>query len=130
MKWTEDLSVGVKIIDDQHKKLIEIINVAYNSDLQKDFEKGEEVFRDLIEYTRVHFTTEKDFFEKCIYPGAEEHIVEHMALIEKLLEFKDKFDERSLDFHEFLEFLKTWLEDHLKVMDHKYVESFKTCGLK
>jgi len=130
MEWSEELSVGVAIIDEQHKKLLDIVNMAHESDLNKDKEDGEKVFAELIEFARVHFTTEEDFFKKCKYSGAGEHIAEHVSLIEKLLMFKDKFDKGECDCHEFLEFLKVWLEDHLKVMDHKYVGSFHACGLK
>lgn len=130
MKWDKSLSVGVQEIDKQHQKLIEIINRAYDTDLKRNKEVGEEILSDLIEFTRVHFTTEENYFKKCNYGGASEHIAEHMKYIEKILKFQDNFANGKCDCVELMEFLKAWLVNHLKVMDFKYIETFKRCGLK
>jgi hemerythrin len=110
--------------------LIEIINEAYDSNFGEDKEKSNEIFNELIEFVRVHFSTEEKYFEKCNYSGAEEHIAEHLKLIEKVLGFKSEFDKGECDCSVFLNFLKDWVEDHLKVMDQEYVSCFKECGLR
>jgi len=130
MEWTPELSVGVQEIDDQHKKLIEIVNRAHEVNLTEEKEKGGDILSELIEFVRVHFTTEEKYFEKCKYPGAEEHIAEHVKLTQKVLEFKTKYDAGECNCEEFLNFLKVWLVEHLKTMDQKYVENFRVCGLK
>ena len=131
IEWTPDLSVHVKKIDDQHKKLFDIINQIYElSDFEKTKEKLDKVLNELIEYTRVHFSTEEKYFEKCNYPGTEEHIAEHMKLIEQVLDFKRRFDNDEDIISEFLDFIKSWLDDHLKTMDQKYVKNFEECGLE
>ena len=130
MQWTQNLSVGVKEIDEQHKKLIEIVNKAHEIDLNEDKEKGNEIFKELIEYVRVHFSTEEKYFEQCNYPGAEEHIAEHALLTEKVLKFKDEYDKGECDCEKFLNILKEWLENHLVKIDQLYVDNFKACGLK
>jgi hemerythrin-like metal-binding protein len=128
VEWTSDLSVGVKEIDDQHKKLFELTNEAYE---KKGEKKGiNEIFNGLMEYIRVHFTTEEDFFTKCGYDKAEEHIQEHLQFIEDVLDFKKRFDDDDDIIDEFLNFLKEWWVHHLKVVDHQYVENFKACGLR
>jgi len=128
MEWAPELSVGVKEIDDQHKKLVEIINKANEISLEK--EKGSKVLNELIEFVRVHFGTEEKYFKQTNYLGSEEHILEHARLIEKVLEFKTKHEEGKCPCDEFLKFLKKWVENHLKIMDRKYVETFKEYGLK
>ena len=130
INWTDDLSVGVKKIDEQHKKLIEIINKAHETNLVDDKKKGNEIFNELIEFIRVHFTTEEKYFEQCNYSGAEEHIAEHMKYTEKVLKFKTDYDAGSCNCGEFLDFLKEWLTNHLIKMDQLYVPTFKKCGLK
>ena len=129
-KWTKDLELGFKKIDEQHKQFIGIINRAYEAKLDKDKKIGNEILNELIEFTRVHFTTEEKYFEKCNYSGAGEHIAEHIKLTEKVLRFKDNFDSGKCNCGEFLEFLKEWVEKHLKTMDKKYVETLKECGVK
>lgn len=130
MEWSDELSVKVKEIDEQHKELIEIINQAHKINMGEDKKKGNEILNKLIEFTRVHFTTEEKYFKKCKYPKSEEHIVEHVELIEKVLKFKRDYEIGKCNCEEFLGFLKDWLENHLKVMDMKYVDNFQKCGLK
>ena len=67
MNWDESLSVHVKKIDDQHKKLIHIINRAHDTNLLEDREEGDKILNELLEFTRVHFSTEEKYFEKCNY---------------------------------------------------------------
>ena len=57
IKWNKSLSVKVKEIDDQHKKLVELINQAYEF---KDSKKLGDILNELIEFTRVHFSTEEN----------------------------------------------------------------------
>ena len=40
------------------------------------------------------------------------------------MKFKERFDNGEKVLHELTEFLKEWLEDHLKVQDHKYSDYF------
>ncbi|MBT4165994.1 hemerythrin family protein [archaeon] len=130
MKWSDELGVNVKEIDEQHKKLFEIINRAHEGAINKDKKEGNDVLNELIEFVRVHFSTEEKYFEKCNYSGAKEHIAEHLKLTEKVLKFKNDFDKGECDCSAFLDFLKSWIEEHLKVMDMKYVSEFKKCGLR
>lgn len=133
IEWTEKLSVNVKKIDKQHQELFAIIQKAYDASV---FEKKKSkitlnrVFNDLIEYVRVHFSTEEKYFDKCGYEFAGEHIAEHLKYIQKTLELKRRFDKEEDITKEFLDFLKTWWLSHVKIHDMKYVQNFKECGLK
>ena len=127
MKWNDSLSVKVKEIDEQHKNLVEIVNKIYEC---KDSKKISNLLNELVEFTRVHFSTEENYFEKYNYPDKEHHMDEHANLIEKVLHFKDKLDAGQDIIEEFLTFLKEWLEIHLKTTDHDYVAFFQKMGLK
>ena len=127
IKWNKKLSVKVKERDDQHKKLVELINQAYEF---KDSKKLGDILNELIEFTRVHFSTEEKYFEKYNYPGTNEQMAEHANLIEKVLKFKDNLEAGQNIAEEFLIFLKEWLEIHLKKIDHKYIKFFQKVGLK
>ena len=58
--WTSDLSVGIELIDGQHKMLIKHLN-----DLSQSLESGEgpakiaTTLNFLIDYTNFHFTAEE-----------------------------------------------------------------------
>lgn len=119
IKWQEKFSVGVKEIDNQHKHFIRILNGVHNK-----FEKGDEDLGDelneLIEYARIHFSTEEKYFAEWKYPGSDEHKVIHAQLILDVLKFGERFDKGEKVLKELTEFLKRWLELHLKVYDGKY----------
>ena len=128
IEWDESLSMGIADIDAQHKHFIGIINQTYRAHLEKNKELMNETLNDLIEYARIHFSTEENYFEKWDYPYSEEHIKEHEKLLLKTLEFRDKFDSGKCDCNKFLEFLKDWLENHLKTHDKKYSKYFMEKG--
>ncbi|MBS3087064.1 hemerythrin family protein [Candidatus Pacearchaeota archaeon] len=130
IKWSESVSVHVEEIDNQHKKLLGLINWAHDIDWDKDKEKGNRILNELIEFARVHFTTEENYFAKCNYGGAEAHVAAHMGYIAKVLLLYRNFQNGTCSADDVLNFLKSWWEDHLIKMDHKYVENFRACGLK
>lgn len=132
IKWNPKLSVKVKKIDEQHKKLVNIINKVHSMEQSnKNKEELVVVLNELVEFSRVHFETEEKYFRKFKYEGATEHIREHEDLIRKALEFYKRFSKQGVKIlPQFLVFLKAWLEDHLIKMDQKYVKCFQDCGLK
>lgn len=127
IKWTKELSVGIDKIDQQHMKLIAIINKVQSMfESNKSKNQLEEVLNELVEFARIHFTTEEEYFIKWNYPYTEEHKAEHGRLILKVLQFKDKFDKTGVKIiPDLLNFLKDWLENHLKKHDFKYANYFK-----
>jgi len=128
--WTPKLSVGIKRIDDQHKEFITLINQS-----QKFAETGKSMrfnksLTELLDFARVHFSTEEDIFNKYKYPFAQEHNIEHFKLTEKVINFYDRAKRDENIGEEFLLFLKDWLENHLKTHDQKYAKYFKENKIK
>lgn len=126
--WSKNLAIGLKDIDNQHKNFIGLINNAYLAHLKKDKTLMEENLNELMEFARIHFTTEENYFKKWNYPYAKEHMAEHEKIIIQILKFKDSFDIGKCDCEKFLIFLKDWLENHLKNHDFKYKDYFKEKG--
>ena len=77
-EWDASYSINVKKIDEQHKMLIEHINNL--SDAMR-FRKGKEylaaVLDGLVDYARVHFASEENYFDKFDYPDSSVHKEEH-----------------------------------------------------
>lgn len=119
MKWQKKFETGIKEIDEQHKKLIEMIN-----SVEKSFDL-KELFSELIEYSRVHFTTEEALFKEYDYPKSREHILEHQKIIQNIL----KLEGEDLESNEIKETLMDILENHLLTFDKEYVKFFKEKGV-
>ncbi|MCX7820978.1 MAG: bacteriohemerythrin [Brevinematales bacterium] len=129
--WNENLSVGLNSFDEQHKKLVSIVNKLY--DAMKEG-KGKEilgqVFSELIEYTKFHFKSEEEIMFKYDFPGYKEHLEEHNKLTKEVLELKDKYDKGNIFITvEILAFLKDWLSHHILETDKKYGSFLKSKGL-
>ena len=131
MKWDESFSVQNTEMDKQHQKLFELLN-----NLNQAMEKGKgretlpEIFNDLVQYTRVHFSAEETLLQKHNYPDLSIQKQQHQVLIAQISKLQEKFS--SGDFSSSLEtrdFLNHWLIDHIKGHDQKYGFFFKQKGI-
>ncbi|MCP4700778.1 MAG: hemerythrin family protein [Gammaproteobacteria bacterium] len=130
--WSNDVSVGIQEIDEQHKVLFGMIN-----ELNQAIESGrgkevrEEIFSKLIEYTRVHFTVEESLMRILGYPDYEKHKQEHEDLTKEVIELHAKFtNEEDHSSYDLLAFLSKWLINHIKKTDKAYESYFIKMGVK
>ena len=129
--FTEDMVLGIAQMDDQHRKLIEIIN-GLNAASQegKDREGVIRALQAMENYIDIHFMAEEMIMEECGFAGMEDHRKQHRAFVAKVREFSGKFQTgNELVPADLLAFLADWLIDHIKGEDPKYVPCFKAHGL-
>ncbi len=130
-KWQDSFSVGVNDIDEQHKRLIDLIN-----DLAKAMSEGKgrdligNIIKELEDYTVYHFDFEEKFMEKNGYSDLESHKKIHQNFVDKIKEFEIKNNEGSLLLSiDIFNFLRDWLKEHILGTDMKYSKEFKEKGL-
>lgn len=131
IEWKEQYSVGVSEIDEQHQKLIGIINELFHAvEQSKEKERIPFILTELVSYAEYHFSTEEKHFEEFDFEGKEEHIKVHNSYREKIAQFLEKHKEGdgALSF-EILVFLKDWWVGHITGMDRGYIENFHKHGL-
>lgn len=130
--WDQSFSVGVGILDDQHKKIIRIINRLFSEpDVGVASEAISELLNDLLSYSREHFKTEEGLLEENGYPGLSAHMEAHKAYRIRAVEFcKDTMDHKSSVPGELKTFLHDWWVDHILKTDMQYSDFFNTCGVK
>jgi hemerythrin len=129
--WKETYSVEIKELDDQHKKLFEIINRLYDEMRQSQaMDKIEPILKELSDYAAYHFKTEEDYFIKFKYEDLENHIREHLAYKQKINDYLIQAAEnnRSVPFT-LLDFLSTWWVNHIIGTDHHYIKCFHDHGI-
>ena len=120
IEWSNDLSVGVQEIDDDHKKMIEYYNELFAACFCC---MGPEVvygtLKKLIEYTKYHFKREEGLMEKEGYTGLAEQRREHEELIRIVEDIREKAE--SDPDHEFsndvLGFVGSWIRNHILELD-------------
>ncbi|MEG3439849.1 bacteriohemerythrin [Pannus brasiliensis CCIBt3594] len=132
IQWNNNLSVGIVEIDEQHKKLVKMINELYDAMKQgKGKDVTGKIINGLIGYTESHFRMEERYFDELGYPDAAAHKLEHIAFKQKVTEFKEKFDKGKITLSiEVMLFLSNWLQNHIEGVDKKYAAFFKEKGVK
>ncbi|MFP4366254.1 MAG: bacteriohemerythrin [Bacteroidales bacterium] len=130
-EWDENLSVKISSIDDQHKKLVEMINVFYQN--IKDNSGNDQIsklVRGMKDYTRQHFSTEENYMRKFNYPDYDAHKKEHDMFITKVNELEDKLNQGKMVLSfEITKFLKEWVKNHIQGTDKKYSDFFVSKGV-
>ena len=129
--WNESYSVGVTEIDAQHQKLIELINQLHEMMRQGQAHEIEgAVLKDLIAYTKNHFSTEEKYFSRFVYPDTEVHKTAHATFTHKVLDFEKRFAAGEKLSIEILHFLSEWLTGHIKIVDKRYTAYFHEHGVQ
>ncbi|MVX66510.1 bacteriohemerythrin [Clostridium chromiireducens] len=119
LTWKEEYSIGIEIIDEQHKHLFEIGNQAYGllkNELRIDkYDDVVQILEDLRQYTKFHFQTEETYMLKINSDQLPSQKIEHAEFIKKIF----NIDFRSLDantnehLNEILFFILNWILDHV-----------------
>jgi hemerythrin-like metal-binding protein len=130
--WTEQLSVGITLFDNDHKELVSIANRLHDS-----ITVGSQqsvllpILNELVKYTIFHFGHEEGMMLQYAYPDYQKHKVEHDALIEKVQDYHDQVLEGKTSISlSLIGFLKDWLVNHIMKSDMEYRTFFEKKGIK
>lgn len=127
LRWSDRYSVGNNDIDNDHRRLFEIINMLQEMQLTGDNAgKFAEVLSSLFDYSMYHFNREEEYMNQISYDEIEAHRNEHKKYIVKISTFNsDFFSVRRPDETDVIEFLTNWWTNHILKSDVKY-ELFKS----
>ena len=128
VSWSSTFSVGIKIIDEQHKELLHLVNDLFNH-VSEDEEAERVYFRKVIEkaieYVRVHFNTEEQIMSHTKFPGYMEHKKAHDSFVLSVVESVRNFESgKKFALLDFTRFLKEWILTHIAIMDKQYFSYF------
>jgi hemerythrin len=122
--WGPKLSVGHQQIDDQHKKLVELVNKLNDAMLAGHGRDAiGPTLTELVKYTQYHFATEERLMKLHGYEHSAEHKAEHARLLHDVGDFKTRFDAGNAMLSiELLRFLRNWLSGHIAGSDTKLAQ--------
>ena len=130
--WTDQMCVGVKLLDNDHKKLVLLIN-ELNEGIENNRDKQEldGVFENLVRFTRVHFAHEEQLLFETGYPAAAAHKQEHESMIQKIEALQARFRSGApMAMHkDGVELLKSWLFSHMYGADQEYAPYLEAQGV-
>jgi len=123
VQWHEDLSVGIELLDQDHRCLFSMLNELYDA-VQYGTEATviTSLLDRLVLYTQDHFRHEEALMAECGYPDLINHRSEHNHLTAKVSELRQRLTDRSLESLslELLVLFKTWLTSHIRISDFQY----------
>jgi hemerythrin len=124
IRWQNNLSVGIELIDNQHKQWIEHYNnIVESLTSQQNRAQVSKTLGFLIDYTEGHFSTEEKHMTANRYAGLPEHKARHDELRATLSTLVKEFEEegattqlsKAVDT-----FLGNWLIKHIQEVDMKF----------
>jgi hemerythrin len=133
LDWNDRMSVGVSVIDAEHKTLVTMLNALHDGmQAGKAKETLGKVLDELIAYTASHFAHEERLFAQTGYPAADAHAAEHKALTKQALDVQAKYKAGATTVlsMEVINFLRNWLVNHIQGSDKKYGPHLNAKGIK
>ncbi|MDR3248736.1 MAG: bacteriohemerythrin [Treponema sp.] len=124
VEWEDKYSVGIPLIDEQHKELIRLTNELYLGCLAGD--EAAQVFffktvRAALDYVKYHFSAEEKLLENAKFPGLPQHKKLHEDFILQMVTTVQSFqDGKKFVPNNFVRFLKDWILSHIAIQDTFY----------
>jgi len=121
--WLPTYSVNLPPIDEQHKRLFDLVNRLHDEIVVK--KSGHEVIgvalEELIQYTKTHFELEERFMESMQYPELAKHKAKHEALTKRVMKLQQDFNAGKITVAaELMNFMRYWLTNHILKTDKQY----------
>ena len=123
LSWEDRFSVGIPIVDSQHRKLFGMANELYDAcRLNEKFAKMQfrQTVQEAVAYVRYHFSTEEQIMIRTSYPEYSVHKKAHEDFIIEVIKKVEEFEtgKKLVPLH-FVKFLKDWIMSHVALTDSK-----------
>lgn len=129
--WKSEFSVGLKTIDQQHRVLVDLIDLlmAEQERERSGSDELEAVSTALLNYCRAHFAFEESVMTRIGYGDLREHRKIHEGFLDLADSKVQQLHAGQTNLQEIIDLLKSWLIDHILKEDVKYVSAFREGGV-
>lgn len=120
MEWSPAISVGVPLIDADHRAFIRLVNRLHdNVEAGAKEEDLADMFDRLIAYAEIHLAREEKVMEVCGFPNLARHAEEHAGFTHTIYALRERYAEigDTAVFRDLLAYLKGWFETHVAGQD-------------
>lgn len=131
-KWKPEYNVNISLIDEQHKKFLEILNLLREGIIEEPCkEKISEIFFSLVHYAEHHLIQEEIYFKNYQYPNFTQHKEAHNNFIDRIIKFREDYEKEVENVcEEMYSYLVDWFENHILKYDKEAVEFLLNKGVK
>ncbi len=132
IEWTDSFSVGVALFDEQHRRLIAMLNkMIKNPTATTCSETVGDVLTDMTRYAQEHFKSEEDLMAEYHYPHLEAHKHQHHGFQDKVARLCLATAEGQTTVpRELLAYLQQWLIRHILQEDMAFKPFFEQKGVR
>lgn len=125
--WKKAYELNVKILDDRHKKFLELVNqlveIINNDEVEQDLPP---YFFTLMDYVENYFLQEEIVFKEYQYCNLARHLEGHSAFVQRIAQFQDDFSHGKESIpYELLGFLTWWMKDRVLKYDQEAIKFLK-----
>lgn len=134
LQWTDSLSVGVGVIDEQHRELIRHLNAMARAVAEHQGEREiSQTLSFLIDYTHFHFDAEERHMATTQYPKLVAHQARHQEFRDTLRDLEREYreDGATKGLADALNhLLGDWLVNHIGSFDREFGTYLAGKGIK
>ena len=129
--WDESFLTGIALVDDQHKRLVDLVNDMGEISMSGENADPQElaaVINEMLDYAKTHFRDEEDLMQKSGLDlrHISFHRAQHYSFFEEARGLtaigKEVYPERT---RELLQYLVDWLAYHILGIDQSMARQFR-----
>jgi hemerythrin-like metal-binding protein len=124
MNFTPDMATGIRVIDNDHRMLIDIANsLADEVAGDASIEKRGAALEALVRYVEEHFRREEKMMTDCAYAELANHMREHQKLSRSVYDLCALYRTHpdQVPWPQVVVFVMDWLKTHILKTDMAYV---------
>jgi len=133
IEWNDKIACGIKIIDDQHKILVGLVNEMFNhatGNAVQEYEYFNKAVHRLVDYVKTHFAAEERILLGTKFSGYEGHKKEHENFVRDIIKNVHDYEAgKQFTLSTFTRFLRNWILSHIALVDKQYFEYFKKMAI-
>lgn len=123
--WAADLNTGIDVIDEQHKRIVDYINLLEDAIAKESRDTVGKVLDELIDYTLSHFAFEESLQEEAKYTFTKPHKAIHDTFVKRVAKYQAEHNSGVDVAKQTHDMLSAWLVHHIKREDMAYVAEVK-----
>jgi len=121
--WSPDLLLGVQNIDDQHRRIFQILDRLIGAiEAHQGHDEVGAVLASVSMFVAAHFRMEEDLMVQSRFPGLVGHQKSHEAVRLQVEHLVDRYHHEGLDPMDLVRFMEWWLREHVRLHDRPLAE--------
>jgi len=131
-QFSKRFSVLVDSMDADHQKIFDYINQIHALTKNRGpVSEQARLFEELAAFTTEHFAREEELMAANQFPGLEQQQHEHRELLDRVDAYVEALQKGvEINMIAAMNFLNSWLINHIMKLDQQYGEYFKAEGIK